>query len=365
MTTVHQASTPIIDQHTPLPPLSPLPPQPAEFASARHDPLWDALSAFRVDHGTPALTFERRLARENAWSPAFAERVMREYRRFVYLACRAGHPVTPSDAVDQAWHLHMTYTRSYWEHLCGQVIERPLHHGPTRGGKAEDDKFHDWYTRTLASYERLFGETPPADIWPPAQARFGTAPHFSRVNTADNWVIPKRPLRRTVVGLFASLGLMSAAGCGTLLAPSQGVSPVGPIAIGVLIVLGIGMLVAAGVALTRVTKRASQRAAASTHTRQRTSDTSSDSSGIAWWWFWSSSTGDHHHAAHHAGQSSTVDHLTPDSSGSHSSGGSGSSGGSDASGSSDSSGSSGSSDSGSSGCSSSGCGGGGCGGGGD
>ena len=31
-----------------------------------------------------------------------ARRVIREYKRFTFLAMEAGHPVTPSDPVDQA-----------------------------------------------------------------------------------------------------------------------------------------------------------------------------------------------------------------------------------------------------------------------
>ena len=59
-----------------------------------------------------------RLASENGWSREYAVRVMQEYRRFAFLAVAAGHPVSPSDAVDQAWHLHLVYTRSYWDEFC-------------------------------------------------------------------------------------------------------------------------------------------------------------------------------------------------------------------------------------------------------
>ena len=64
-----------------------------------------------------------------------------EYRRFVFLALAAGHPVTPSDQVDQAWHLHLLYTNSYWNRFCGETLGRRLHHGPTQGGASERDKF--------------------------------------------------------------------------------------------------------------------------------------------------------------------------------------------------------------------------------
>ena len=113
--------------------------------------LYARLLRFAIDDGTPDLSFEARLARENGWSTDFAGRVVAEYRRFVCLAMTAGHTVVPSEQVDQAWHLHLTYTRSYWERMCGDLLGRPLHHGPTRGGTQEAAKFHDWYGRTLDS----------------------------------------------------------------------------------------------------------------------------------------------------------------------------------------------------------------------
>lgn len=98
--------------------------------------------------------------------------MIEEYKKFVFLGMAAGHRVTPSDEVDQAWHLHMIYTVNYWEEFH-KLLPRKFHHGPTKGGKAEDEKYDDWYSKTKESYERLFGETPPIDIWPPNQRRFG------------------------------------------------------------------------------------------------------------------------------------------------------------------------------------------------
>ena len=91
--------------------------------------LWAKLEALDLDGGA-ALTVSKRLARDNGWTSAFAQRVVLEYKRFVYLAATCGHPVTPSDEVDQAWHLHLVYTRSYCDELCGQVLGFALHHGP-------------------------------------------------------------------------------------------------------------------------------------------------------------------------------------------------------------------------------------------
>jgi hypothetical protein len=132
--------------------------------TAEQSALYQKLSEFSVDEGTPDLTFEARLARENGWTIPYSRRVVVEYKRFVFLAMTAGHSVTPSEQVDQAWHLHLAYTRSYWEAMCGELLGRPLHHGPTRGGCDESVKYHQQYEKTLESYRAMFGEEPPADI---------------------------------------------------------------------------------------------------------------------------------------------------------------------------------------------------------
>lgn len=164
--------------------------------------LYQRLLDFSVDCGGEELTFASRLARENGWTPSFTNRVMVEYKRFLFLAAVAGHPVTPSDQVDQVWHLHLTYTRSYWDKLCGEVLEMPLHHGPTRGGEAESRKFDDWYGKTLESYRFYFGDESPADIWPPSSVRFGEDLHYQRVNTKRNWLFP---IPRILAGIGAKL----------------------------------------------------------------------------------------------------------------------------------------------------------------
>jgi uncharacterized protein (TIGR04222 family) len=175
--------------------------------SPEHASLWDRIQAFSIDgDSSPSRSFASRLARENGWSAAFAERVVVEYKRFVFLAMTAGHPVTPSDQVDQAWHLHLTYTRSYWDRFCGEVLGRPLHHEPTRGGSAEAKKFHQQYDQTLALYRATFGADPPSDIWPPAEVRFGEDLHFVRVNTVRDRINWRTLFRRwgAIMVLFAS-----------------------------------------------------------------------------------------------------------------------------------------------------------------
>ncbi len=149
------------------------------------------------------LTFSRRLARDNGWGEDFSQRVIDEYKRFVYLAATAGHPVTPSDEVDQAWHLHLAYTSHYWDEMCGEILGQPLHHGPTQGGKDESAKYRDWYVRTLESYEAAFGEKPPADVWPPPERRFAGAEAFQRIDKRDYLLVPKPPTQAVVLGAIA------------------------------------------------------------------------------------------------------------------------------------------------------------------
>ena len=164
--------------------------------TAAEHPLWNVLRDYRVGPADAALSFEARLARENGWSAEHAEAVMGEYRRFLFLAMTAGHMAVPSEAVDQAWHLHLAYSRDYWDRLCGEVLGQPLHHGPTAGGTFEQHRYFAQYADTLASYERWFGAAPPAAIWPDAHRRLLVDPRAMRVGLADHWVVPKRAVWR-------------------------------------------------------------------------------------------------------------------------------------------------------------------------
>ena len=301
--------------------------------------LWNRLEAFTIGDPEASLGFAQRLARDSNWSLAFARRVIEEYKKFLFLAMEAGHPVTPSDEVDQAWHLHLVYTESYWNELCRDILPRPLHHGPTKGGKREGDKFNDWYAKTLRSYERFFGQAPPADIWPAAAVRFGLAPHFRRINVAENYIIPKRFTR---IGMTA--GACAAAtllvGCGLTLGPGDSALPI--------IVFAFFALVFVALVIRGF--------------RQgwNSGSSSCGSSGCTsgWLWFGGSDSQSHHDSSHgsgsghHHGSSGCSSHHGH--SGCNSSHGDGGSSGCSSSG----------GDSGGSGCGSSGCGGGGCGGGG-
>jgi len=144
----------------------------------KSDPLWAALAAMRIEPAGAALGFGAKLAQENGWSAGHAEAVVEEYRRFLYLAATAREPVTPSEDVDRAWHLHLTYSRHYWDMLCGRILARPLHHDPGEGGPAERARHARQYRSTLARYRAELGEAPPASIWPDPD--HGAAPRWPR-----------------------------------------------------------------------------------------------------------------------------------------------------------------------------------------
>jgi uncharacterized protein (TIGR04222 family) len=177
--------------------------------------LYKRIQAFALDRPDSQLSFSQRLAKDNGWSLGYTQRAIEEYKKFIFLAVAAGHPVTPSDQIDQVWHLHLTYTRLYWQEFCPKILQTTLHHEPTRGGSSEQLKFGSWYSKTLESYEQFFGHIPPIDIWTKPKDRFGRDLHFIRINSQQSWVLSKpnltiflKPQLRKI-GIFTFLVFLS------------------------------------------------------------------------------------------------------------------------------------------------------------
>jgi hypothetical protein len=152
--------------------------------------LWKKLLAFEFDEPGTQFTFEKRLARENGWSLGYTKRVIMEYKRFIFLCTVTKSGVTPSDPVDQAWHLHLTYTNSYWNLMCKDVLNKEIHHNPTKGGKKEGEKFNIFYDKTRDMYKQFFGVDQPGDIWHNNKKRFSDI-NFQRINLSKFWLIKK------------------------------------------------------------------------------------------------------------------------------------------------------------------------------
>ena len=199
------------------PPIAAPAPPPAEDEASWSPALrdaWRRLEAYEFDDEGASLPFSARLARDNAWTRDFAVRAIAEYRRFCFLALVCEHPVTPSDQVDQVWHLHLQYSRAYWKHFCPEVLQRELHHGPTRGGSDQGKTFDDQYARTRFAYRNWFGHLPPADLWPGAEERFGRDTRWIRINSEDHLLLPHprrwwRWTRDRLARLFAGLGTIA------------------------------------------------------------------------------------------------------------------------------------------------------------
>jgi hypothetical protein len=158
--------------------------------SPEQNDLWQKIRNFELDDPDASLSFTARLAHENGWSFEYTVRVVDEYKKFIFLQCVTGHPLTPSDQVDQAWHLHLLYTESYWIDFCTHTLQKQIHHGPTRGGDSERMKFENAYDHTLLTYRTIFGAGPPADVWPDREERFRDT-SFRRVNLKRHWIVRK------------------------------------------------------------------------------------------------------------------------------------------------------------------------------
>lgn len=152
--------------------------------------LFEEIQAFELDDSSASFKFSERLARENGWNKAYTQRVIDEYKKFIFLCCITDAGVTPSDPVDQAWHLHLTFTKSYWIDLCQNTLGQQIHHNPTKGGTNEREKFKNYYDTSESLYKEKFGIYPPDDIWHNSQKRFSEI-NFQRVDLHKNWVIPK------------------------------------------------------------------------------------------------------------------------------------------------------------------------------
>ena len=118
--------------------------------------LYQRIQNFALDQPEDKFFFSKKLAKENNWSVNYTQQAIAEYKKFVFLAVVADHVVTPSDQVDQVWHLHLTYTHSYWQEFCPNILQMPLHHDPSRGGVREQSKYQKCYQQTLESYENFF-----------------------------------------------------------------------------------------------------------------------------------------------------------------------------------------------------------------
>jgi hypothetical protein len=127
--------------------------------------LWTKIQQFAIDDETSTVRFSDKLASEQGWQPAFTARAIEEYKKFILLCCISPTGAAPSKIVDEVWHLHLTYTQSYWTDFCKNTLGKDIHHFPSGGGKSEDDRHREWYAATLDLYRETFGKQSREYSW--------------------------------------------------------------------------------------------------------------------------------------------------------------------------------------------------------
>src|SRR5262245_60195524 len=152
--------------------------------------LWQRIADFEIDNSGHEVPLSARLARANGWSPEKSRAAIEEYKKFIYLVCVAPSPLTPSEVVDQVWHLHLVDTRSYWTDLCEGVLGRPIHPEPITGGTGRTYHILDHYADARSLYASEFECSPPAEFWPPVSERFAAAPRGEAADRNSRRVFP-------------------------------------------------------------------------------------------------------------------------------------------------------------------------------
>jgi len=133
--------------------------------SNQNKDLWRRIEDFSIDDPLASVKYSDKLAYFNGWSKGYTKRVIEEYKKFIFLCCVLPGGASPSKPIDEAWHLHLTYTHNYWKEFCNTVLGKEIHHFPSRGGPEEKEKHSYWYENTLKAYFNYFEKEPPGDIW--------------------------------------------------------------------------------------------------------------------------------------------------------------------------------------------------------
>ena len=128
----------------------------------RLDPLWLKLNVMGMQGAQNLAPVMEMMQKQMGWTSEMAQRVIEEYRKFLFLAMRAGHQVIPPGVINDVWMQHMQNAQNYWEQLGQMITAKPV------AGGFDAKSFTamaDPWAATLQSYEKIFGMKPPMDIW--------------------------------------------------------------------------------------------------------------------------------------------------------------------------------------------------------
>lgn len=109
-----------------------------------------------------------RIMRKYSRDKEYAEGILREAKRMLYLGELTGKPVTPSEEIDDAWHEMILFSPYYFK-LCRFLGTDYIHHEPepeTPAGSAGTNG-PSQYDETIALYEKQFGVKADQRYWTP------------------------------------------------------------------------------------------------------------------------------------------------------------------------------------------------------
>ncbi|GEM_PF-1645536 len=109
----------------------------------------------------------------------FAQGLISEAKRMLYVCVVTNDSVAPSDRIDWAWHEMLMFTRFYQD--FSTFIGGFIHHVPNPPPEVDEQeetwahmqetlgiprRGSDAYVQTKAQYEKIFGEKPNSLYWP-------------------------------------------------------------------------------------------------------------------------------------------------------------------------------------------------------
>ena len=124
--------------------------------------LWKKVEAYNFDFPISEYGFSTRLAYENNWTINYTQKLILDYKKFMFLAATSNVMVSPSAVIDIVWHQHLIFTQLYND-FC-DVLGKRIEHIPSTHNKAEKEKFKEAKEATLVLYETTFGKQ-PEEFW--------------------------------------------------------------------------------------------------------------------------------------------------------------------------------------------------------
>ena len=89
-------------------------------------------------------------------SPAEAEELFADMKRFLFLAGTVFDPLAPTEKIDEAWHNFILFTRDY-QRFCRDYFGRFIHHVPV-GPDEIASRDGSIIRRTIQAAQEIFGD---------------------------------------------------------------------------------------------------------------------------------------------------------------------------------------------------------------